>query len=244
MKIGFVSLGCPKNLVDTEVMMGQLVASGHELTPDPSGAISGQLTVHRLIDGPNGRVDCASAPGACDLVAATQNAVILARHALGFDPTAPPPASQVTVAPSTGLLNNQTVTVFGSGFLPGDRVYVRECATVDPFCSGSTTVVQADSGGGFSTSFNVRLRVGDGSGGATHCLVVDCIVRAESQTDQEYVADAPITFDPTQPVPALPAIQVTPATGLVHDQLVTITGTGFDPNSYIEISECDSTTGS
>jgi ribosomal protein S12 methylthiotransferase len=38
MKIGFVSLGCPKNLVDTEVMMGQLVAGGHELTPDPSGA--------------------------------------------------------------------------------------------------------------------------------------------------------------------------------------------------------------
>jgi len=26
----------PENLVDTEVMMGQLVANGHELTPDPS----------------------------------------------------------------------------------------------------------------------------------------------------------------------------------------------------------------
>src|ERR1700735_3123355 len=38
MKIGFVSLGCPKNLVDTEVMMGQLVAGGHELTPHPSDA--------------------------------------------------------------------------------------------------------------------------------------------------------------------------------------------------------------
>lgn len=38
LKIGFVSLGCPKNLVDTEVMMGQLVAKGHELTPDPSAA--------------------------------------------------------------------------------------------------------------------------------------------------------------------------------------------------------------
>jgi ribosomal protein S12 methylthiotransferase len=35
LKIGFVSLGCPKNLVDTEVMMGQLVARGHELTPHP-----------------------------------------------------------------------------------------------------------------------------------------------------------------------------------------------------------------
>ena len=38
MKIGFVSLGCPKNLVDTEVMMGQLTAKGHELTPHPSEA--------------------------------------------------------------------------------------------------------------------------------------------------------------------------------------------------------------
>jgi ribosomal protein S12 methylthiotransferase len=38
LKIGFVSLGCPKNLVDTEVMMGQLVADGHELTPQPAEA--------------------------------------------------------------------------------------------------------------------------------------------------------------------------------------------------------------
>ncbi len=38
MKIGFVSLGCPKNLVDSEVMMGQLVAKGHELTPHPDQA--------------------------------------------------------------------------------------------------------------------------------------------------------------------------------------------------------------
>ncbi|HEY7307003.1 MAG TPA: 30S ribosomal protein S12 methylthiotransferase RimO [Bryobacteraceae bacterium] len=38
MKIGFVSLGCPKNLVDTEVMMGQLTADGHELTPHAAEA--------------------------------------------------------------------------------------------------------------------------------------------------------------------------------------------------------------
>src|SRR5882724_7111175 len=38
LKIGFVSLGCPKNLVDTEVMMGQLTSNGHELTPHPSDA--------------------------------------------------------------------------------------------------------------------------------------------------------------------------------------------------------------
>ena len=32
-KIGFVSLGCPKNLVDSEVMMGILARNGYELTP-------------------------------------------------------------------------------------------------------------------------------------------------------------------------------------------------------------------
>jgi ribosomal protein S12 methylthiotransferase len=38
LKVGFVSLGCPKNLVDSEVMMGQLVARGHELTSHPDQA--------------------------------------------------------------------------------------------------------------------------------------------------------------------------------------------------------------
>ena len=38
MKVGFISLGCPKNLVDSEVMMGQLVARGHELTHQPDQA--------------------------------------------------------------------------------------------------------------------------------------------------------------------------------------------------------------
>jgi ribosomal protein S12 methylthiotransferase len=37
-KVGFVSLGCPKNLVDSEVMMGQLRAGGYEITPDAAQA--------------------------------------------------------------------------------------------------------------------------------------------------------------------------------------------------------------
>jgi len=32
-KVGFISLGCPKNLVDSEVMMGILTRNGYELTP-------------------------------------------------------------------------------------------------------------------------------------------------------------------------------------------------------------------
>lgn len=37
-KIGFISLGCPKNLVDSEVMIGLLQAEGHALTADPADA--------------------------------------------------------------------------------------------------------------------------------------------------------------------------------------------------------------
>src|ERR1700751_6092651 len=37
-KVGFVSLGCPKNLVDSEVMMGMLAQAGAELTPKAGDA--------------------------------------------------------------------------------------------------------------------------------------------------------------------------------------------------------------
>ena len=38
MKVGFVSLGCPKNLVDGEVMLGYARDAGHEITPDARSA--------------------------------------------------------------------------------------------------------------------------------------------------------------------------------------------------------------
>ena len=38
MKIGFLSLGCPKNLVDGEVMLGMAREAGHEITTDAANA--------------------------------------------------------------------------------------------------------------------------------------------------------------------------------------------------------------
>src|SRR4051812_4017655 len=38
MKIGLISLGCPKNLVDSEVMLGLARQAGHELTQDAADA--------------------------------------------------------------------------------------------------------------------------------------------------------------------------------------------------------------
>ena len=38
MKVGFVSLGCPKNQLDVEVMLRELLESGYDITPDESEA--------------------------------------------------------------------------------------------------------------------------------------------------------------------------------------------------------------
>ena len=37
-KVGLISLGCPKNLVDSEVMLGLAQQAGHELTRDAAEA--------------------------------------------------------------------------------------------------------------------------------------------------------------------------------------------------------------
>ncbi len=37
-KVGFISLGCPKNLVDSEVMMGHLKQNGYQITSDAAAA--------------------------------------------------------------------------------------------------------------------------------------------------------------------------------------------------------------
>ena len=38
MKVGMISLGCPKNLVDSEVMVGRLWDGPFELREEPAGA--------------------------------------------------------------------------------------------------------------------------------------------------------------------------------------------------------------
>jgi len=43
-KVHIVSLGCPKNLVDAEIMLGQLIKDGYEVSEDPEGA--GTLVVN------------------------------------------------------------------------------------------------------------------------------------------------------------------------------------------------------
>jgi ribosomal protein S12 methylthiotransferase len=50
MKIGFVSLGCPKNLVDGEVMLGLAQQAGHEITADAASAEAVVINTCAFID--------------------------------------------------------------------------------------------------------------------------------------------------------------------------------------------------
>ena len=68
--------------------------------------------------------------------------------------TAAVAATSITVTPSTGLVDGETVTVTGSGWAPGDTVYYCEAVLVDPPSSNDCgTVIKnvtADGAGNFS----------------------------------------------------------------------------------------------
>ena len=51
MKIGLISLGCPKNLVDSEVMLGLAREAGHDITRDPAAADVLVVNTCAFIDG-------------------------------------------------------------------------------------------------------------------------------------------------------------------------------------------------
>jgi Neocarzinostatin family len=211
------------------------VSGAAVLTPAADGTFSSQVHLHRTLLLFPDRVDCAATPHACEMVAfpIPGPGTVVARAALDFDPNAPLPNPSITVTPSTGLLAGQQVTVTGRGFVAGDQTSVSQCAESDVFCFGEGGLVTVGADGRFSTSITVRLRVNDIEGGVTTCIAVRCVVQVGSFTNPDYQASAPLAFDPSQPVPPPPAITVTPHSGLHHNQLLTVRGTGFDPNSDI-----------
>ncbi|MBO5034502.1 MAG: 30S ribosomal protein S12 methylthiotransferase RimO, partial [Oscillospiraceae bacterium] len=50
MKIAFISLGCSKNLINTQQMMALCRAAGHQVTGEPEGADVAVLNTCGFID--------------------------------------------------------------------------------------------------------------------------------------------------------------------------------------------------
>jgi len=98
--------------------------------------------------------------------------------------TATAAGPKVVVTPSTNLRNNETVYVSGSGFKPGDTVFVVEClrtATGSAGCklpTGIPSGITITAGGLLPrTSFKVSIgKIGNGTCGTTRANLAKCAV--------------------------------------------------------------------
>ena len=98
-----------------------------------------------------------------------------------------------------------------------------------------------DGDGNLSLTFNVRRLIGYPGPGGT---VVDCaekpgcVIRIASYVDLLHSVDVPIAFDPDVPPPPPPTLTVAPNRDLTHNEVVTVSGSGFVANDFVRLSEC------
>lgn len=216
--------------------------TGFTVSADTSGAINADLDVAALIEGFGTPVDCRSA--ACELVASrgsfTFDARRVARAALAFRPDGPlRPPPVVTVTPATALVDGQSVQVEGTGFRPSTFVSFVQCTpTGDVFerCGFGDAFTRADSTGAASASVTVHSLVARG-GAITDCRVAPgCSLGALGF--QDLLAEVPLEFDRSGPAPVLPTVAVATPAPLPERSLVDVTGSGFEPDSFVGLSEC------
>jgi hypothetical protein len=109
----------------------------------------------------------------------------------------------VTVAPSTGLHDGQAVTITVSGFVPGGKAFLSECATAASVnkagcgdqLGGQPFAVTDDQGSG-TTSFNVAVMASSrpyDMTGVSRCQT-SCVLVATAGMGGEAIASAPLTF--------------------------------------------------
>jgi hypothetical protein len=234
---------------DTEVCQnGQFGGGGGQA--DPNGTVVFGLPVRRavLVDG--NRLDCASAAGACVVIARASGGPT-GSAPLAFDGSVPlPPLPTVTVTPSTGLADRQIVTVTGKDFSPSGFVVLTQCEKGAQLnnggCSSSTyRAVNADSHGAFSVTMLLRRTIDTydpqtGEESDLDCATAPgtCEVNALDELDFTLTANTPLDFDPNAPPLPGPAGTATPSTGLVDGQSVDVTAEGMPPGAGIFVVQC------
>lgn len=114
-------------------------------------------------------------------------------------PKAPASSPMIVVSPNVDLTNGQAVKVSGSGFKPGDQVYLVECLRTSTGQGGcdiatATPVTISSSGVLPSTTFNVVTgTVGTGSCGTSSSNLNACDISAGNASGGDSTS-APITF--------------------------------------------------
>ncbi|MCB1259395.1 MAG: hypothetical protein KDB33_03205 [Acidimicrobiales bacterium] len=199
---------------------------------DGDGNASQSYTVSAMLStSAHGVVDCRTPPLGLDCVIAGGTGIDnLGVQVVTFDPVGPlrPPPTLVAT-PSTNLVNDQLVGVTGSGYTVGTSVYVLQCDTAtSTLCRGASIqpiVVAGDQSIAGSVQVRAQYVVGN--------TLVDCQA-APGACELRVPGVAPhlagvaeISFDPLAPPTPMPTMTVTPDTGLVDLQTVSVTGASF-----------------
>ncbi len=156
---------------------------------------------------------------------------------------AAPTVPTVTVTPSNGLKNGQSVTITGSGFTAGESVYAVEClvtATGAAGCNtaGATAITVNADGTLPSTTFTVATgTIGTGTCGTNAANAHGCAISVSTATGADAGA-APIAFAIAKPRPVPRALFVRPSANLRNGQFVTVYGRGFIARDHVYIVEC------
>ena len=162
-------------------------------------------------------------------------------------PTDPPPDPQpnprITVTPHTDLQDGQTVQIDGPRATRRTRASVRRSAApVPPTSTTATSAVRSsprpdDDGTGPRRSSSAR-----GSGSATRSsTAVGGRLRLGAARTSDYQEVAGVDVEPSIPNSCSRrrrSVSVSPDADLVHDQQVTVTGTGFTPGDHVYIQQC------
>ena len=168
----------------------------------------------------------------------------------------------VTVTPSTGLTNGESVMVSGSGFADGESVYILECQnppTGQSSCNvGGVVPATTDGSGNLpSTAFTVTTGVfGTTTCGTGPSDLSNCLIEVANLTETD-AGGAPITFaapststttTTTSPAstttttllisPAPRRVTVAPSTNLHNGQHVVVTGSNFTAGDHVFVIEC------
>ena len=148
----------------------------------------------------------------------------------------------ISAEPSTGLADGQPVTVTVSGPLEGDRA-IRQCttgATDRASCNSFFGVYPDDGGpGGTTTTVVVDNAIGLLDGTTVDCRVVDaCSLVVGDPAVAGSSAAVALTFDPAAPLVAPPTVTVTPGSGVVDRDRVTVAGVGFRTDEYVFVAQC------
>ena len=210
---------------------------------DSSGAFTAAFVVRRILHTANGDVDCATAPGTCNLgVGKISDHAERAGAPLTFDPNAPlPPPPTLHAAPLTNLHEGDSVAMFGGGFVPSSQVAIAQCSQPSIQTCQVLQYLAADASGGFISLVQVHRVVATPPFGATDCADAPdtCQLRAVSIADYDFEAHVFLDFDPNGPLPTAQTT-VTPDTDLLNFQSVTLSGTGFSAAGGVQIVQCTS----